>query len=74
MPNVRYISPQQSHLVKIHNYSTNNCNLNNPSEWPIKKNCKSKNIIYKAQVTCRRWHKRVYRNDGDYFQRKIWKS
>ena len=31
--------------------NSDNCNCNNPSECPINKNCKSKNVIYKAQVT-----------------------
>jgi hypothetical protein len=31
--------------------TSDNCNCNNPSECPIKKNSTSKNIIYKARVT-----------------------
>jgi hypothetical protein len=56
MPNVKsVISRHNNHSLSksTTNYTplkSDNCNCNDPSECPIKKNCKSKNIIYKAQV------------------------
>ena len=57
MPNVKSaISRHNNHILSKPtttppNSDRPNCNCNNPSECPINKNCKSKNVIYKAQVT-----------------------
>jgi hypothetical protein len=66
MANVKNVISRHNNHILSKSTTTSSTNIrllqpyNNPSECPIKKNCKSKNIIYKAQVTWRRCHKRVY--------------